>query len=124
MQGSVFFSSTGLSDATAQTYLAVRAHFSSIQVSFAEAVGNRQHFENPAQRFSYKVWPLGVDGRWFKGGQGRGSQKMGEGMKTEDENASGETARQQFYPSARGRNIGWFFVEWSPILHRMAPQFF
>ena len=78
MQGSVFFFSTGLGDAIAQTYLAARAHFSSIQVSFAEAVSNRHTLKT-----QHKVF-LTKSGQWGDGlreGWRRGSQKMGEVMK-------------------------------------------
>lgn len=41
---------------------------------FCRGCKQQTHSENPAQRFSYKVWPvgMGMDGRWFKGVRGRG----------------------------------------------------
>lgn len=54
MQGSVFFSSTGPGDAIAQTYLAPRVHFSSIQGSLAEAVSNRHTLKTQHKGFLTK----------------------------------------------------------------------
>lgn len=73
MQGSVFFSSTGPGDAIAQTYLATRAHFSSIQVCFAEAVSNRHTLKTQHKGFLTK------SGRWGWGWLGDGLRRDGAG---------------------------------------------
>lgn len=79
MQGSVFFSSTGLGDATAQTYLAPRAHFSSIQVSFAGAVGNRHTLKTQHKGFLTKSGHWGWMGDGLRGDRAGAPRRWGKG---------------------------------------------
>lgn len=77
------FSSTGLGDSTACTYLATRAHFSfySSLLTFAEAVGVK-HASKTQHRFFYTMcgqWGWGVDAVGSRRGNGEGGrlkQKM------------------------------------------------
>lgn len=80
MQRSDSFSSTGLGDATALTYLGTRAHFSfySSLLAFAEAVGNKHALKTQLKDFFLQHVADGLGSGWqrFKGGWGRGSQKI------------------------------------------------
>lgn len=102
MQRSDSFSSTGLGDATAPTYLGTRAHFSfySSLLAFAEAVGNKHALKTQLKDFCFTTCG-GWVGEWMaavQGGMGEGlAEDCGE-IKTEDENAFGDTANQQLYP--------------------------
>ena len=91
------FSSTGLGDSTARTYLATRAHFSfySSLLTFAEAVGVKHALKTQHRFFLYNVWPMGMGSgccRFKEGEWGRGEAK------TEDENAFGDASNQQVDP--------------------------
>lgn len=61
--------------------------------------GWRYNWRIQLQNFFYKGWPMGVGGmEGGLSGDGEGvTEESGEGIKTEDENALGETAKQQLY---------------------------
>lgn len=80
MQRSDSFSSTGLGDATAPTYLGTRAHFSfySSLLTFAEAVGNKHALKTQLKDFFYNMWPMGwgVDGSGSRGDGGGARRRL------------------------------------------------
>lgn len=64
-------------------------------LNFCRGCRQQTHFENPAQIFFYKGWPVWVAGMRdrVRGDRGGCHRRLGEG----DENAFGEMAKQQLY---------------------------